>query len=114
MEGYLFLLVLFVMVGVEIWNSCFRSEKVDFSDFKFVNNARFPNIGRISDRRPPIPQDVRRRVFEMDNYKCVYCGSQDCLEIDHIYPWSISKSHHISNLQTLCMRCNRKKSDKIL
>lgn len=65
-------------------------------------------------RRPPIPQDVRRFVFERDGYRCVYCGSSYRIELDHRIPWSICRSHDINNLQTLCFSCNRRKGAKIL
>lgn len=58
---------------------------------------------------------VRYLVFTRDEYCCRICGrsAQDGtqLEIDHIIPRSKGGSHEITNLQTLCVDCNRGKSN---
>jgi hypothetical protein len=44
---------------------------------------------------------------------CVKCGgSQDRLEIDHVIPIKRGGDSSESNLQVLCMKCNRRKSSK--
>ena len=63
-----------------------------------------------------LPSAVRKYVFERDKNQCQSCGKQygeTSLTIDHIIPLSRGGSNDISNLQTLCFSCNRKKSDKI-
>lgn len=55
------------------------------------------------------------RVMKRDRFRCSYCGNPGTdfeLEIDHIIPVAKGGSHHISNLTTACMVCNREKSDK--
>ena len=78
-------------------------------------------------KRRVITVRMRNNVLERDNYTCQICGISKglldsycpglgdflLLEIDHIQP--VSKGgvgYEESNLQTLCWRCNRKKSDK--
>lgn len=62
---------------------------------------------------------LRERIKARDLYTCQYCGvSIDnephlLLEIDHILPISKGGMTEESNLQTLCWKCNRKKSNKI-
>lgn len=66
--------------------------------------------------RISIPSAVRKYVFERDKNQCQSCGKQQVetsLTIDHIIPLSRGGSNDISNLQTLCFSCNRKKSNKI-
>lgn len=49
---------------------------------------------------------TRQEVLKRDEYKCVKCGSQENLEIDHIdYKYvGIEYNHH---LRTLCRTCHR-------
>lgn len=64
-------------------------------------------------KRTPIPEDVKFEVWRRDGGKCVYCGSNENLEFDHIIPFSKGGSNTARNLQLLCQNCNRHKSDKI-
>ena len=66
-----------------------------------------------TERREPIPEDVKFEVWRRDGGKCVICGSQKNLEFDHIIPFSKGGSSTARNLQLLCQDCNRHKSDKI-
>lgn len=65
--------------------------------------------GAFKTGREPIPQEVRARVISRDGFCCRACGATEHLEIDHIYPHSLGGSDDISNLQTLCHRCNSRK-----
>jgi hypothetical protein len=56
-----------------------------------------------------IPAPIRRQVFERDGYQCVYCRSDENLQIDHVYPWSKGGTHDLENLQVLCRSCNIRK-----
>lgn len=47
------------------------------------------------------------------NDKCVYCGASEDIEQDHIIPLSKGGQHCIDNVQPLCKKCNRKKSNKL-
>lgn len=62
--------------------------------------------------RRPLPRTVRQQVLDRDRGRCVKCGSAQTLEVDHITPYAISRSHHLSNLQTLCGDCHRAKTAK--
>ena len=67
-------------------------------------------------------------VYTKDNFTCVYCkrkfevptnwdgkkaihDGEMFLEIDHIIPLSKSGSDKIENKQSLCQKCNNKKSN---
>jgi 5-methylcytosine-specific restriction endonuclease McrA len=52
-----------------------------------------------------------KKVFQRDNYKCNYCGATTNLTVDHIIPLSKKVDNSISNLQTLCLKCNQKKGN---
>ena len=55
----------------------------------------------------------RKLTYIRDNYSCVYCGSKKNLTVDHIIPVSRGGSNELSNLMTLCVWCNSKKSDQM-
>ncbi|MEC4881196.1 MAG: HNH endonuclease [Scytonema sp. PMC 1070.18] len=64
-----------------------------------------------------IPSSVRVSVFHRDSYKCVFCGRNSHkvqLEVDHILPFAKGGSNDLSNLQTLCIDCNRGKGARFL
>lgn len=66
--------------------------------------------------RIPIPPEVRKYVFQRDKYQCQSCGKtklETQLTIDHIIPLARGGSNDISNLHTLCLICNQKKTDNI-
>jgi len=60
-----------------------------------------------------ISEKVRTYVWRRDEGKCVECGSKMNLEYDHIIPYSKGGSSTARNIQLLCEKCNRKKTDKI-
>jgi hypothetical protein len=62
---------------------------------------------------------LRERIKARDNYTCKYCSVSIAaephllLEVDHIIPVSKGGLSVEGNLQTLCWRCNRTKSNKV-
>ena len=69
---------------------------------------RRPAVRR-SRRRRVWTDEERRFILDRDGWQCVYCGSKDELEIDHIVPFSKGGACSITNSQTLCGPCNRRK-----
>lgn len=64
-------------------------------------------------KRPPIPREVVDAVYRRDGGRCVYCGATENLQLDHIIPFSKGGASTVENLQLLCAKCNREKSDHI-
>lgn len=60
-----------------------------------------------------VSADLRMEIFERDGNRCLRCGSQEQLSLDHIVPLSKGGTNDESNLQTLCRRCNSSKGDAI-
>ena len=54
---------------------------------------------------------TKKIVFTRDGGLCQCCGSSNRLEYDHITPFSCGGSSDASNIQLLCMKCNRSKSN---
>ena len=73
--------------------------------------------GNSSRKRINIPRGLRHEVFKRDNYTCVECGASKkdgaTLHVDHVIPVVKGGSDELSNLQTLCSKCNLNKSDLI-
>ena len=58
-----------------------------------------------------ISATTKKIVFTRDGGVCQCCGSSNSLEYDHITPFSCGGSSEASNIQLLCMSCNRSKSN---
>lgn len=72
------------------------------------NHAPDPAIEVV---RTVIPEQLRNRIYERDNYRCVLCGSSSELQLDHIIPFSKGGRTEEANLRTLCKSCNLRKRD---
>ena len=59
---------------------------------------------------------LRYDVMKRDGFKCVLCGASQKdgakLHVDHIKPIAKGGKTEMSNLRTLCDRCNSGKRDK--
>lgn len=53
----------------------------------------------------------RDEIFDRDGRKCLKCGTEESLSLDHIVPLSAGGTNDDDNLQTLCKRCNSAKGD---
>lgn len=86
---------------------------------EYSSLKNFNKLNEISARieRAKVSESLRYDVLKRDNFKCQICGAtaQDGakLQVDHIIPVSKGGKTEMSNLQTLCSRCNAGKSDKM-
>ena len=94
---------------------------VDFANSKDVDPVKsMPYAARHSHRKTGRASSLRLRwkVLQRDRFTCCACGSSPAftpgveLQVDHIFPWSKGGETVLKNLQTLCFRCNRGKSDE--
>ncbi|MEQ1349605.1 HNH endonuclease [Acinetobacter junii] len=60
-------------------------------------------------KKKKIGQSLRMKVYERDGFKCVTCGTQQNLSLDHIKPEVLGGESTIENLQTMCKSCNSRK-----
>lgn len=96
----------------------FNSETVEATAQYVLDKIKFKNS--IKGQRSLMTKSLREKIKERDNYTCQMCNvstrEQDLLllEIDHIIPVSKGGLSTFDNLQTLCWKCNRTKSNKIL
>lgn len=53
-------------------------------------------------------KEVRKRVFQRDNYKCIVCSSTEDLVVHHnSYDHHFSEHKHLKDLDTLCESCHK-------
>lgn len=100
-----------------------RSNKYNFSIVdivKAVDDAKRISANRTAAQveRSIMSDRLRFLVLKRDNFTCKMCGKKAIdgaeLEVDHIVPVSKGGKTDLSNLQTLCKRCNRGKGDLLL
>lgn len=74
----------------------------------------------VKEQRTLMTKKLREFIKARDNFTCCICGNSIysepnlLLEIDHIIPVAKGGRTVENNLQTLCWKCNRAKSDKII
>jgi len=54
----------------------------------------------------------RQNIYKRDGHKCVYCGGDRKLTLDHVLPKSRGGKNTWNNLVTCCAKCNVNKSDR--
>ena len=71
----------------------------------------------VAEQRRLMSDSLRYDVLRRDGFRCQICGATQKdgvrLHVDHIYPVSRGGKTEMSNLRTLCERCNMGKRDKI-
>lgn len=73
--------------------------------------ARKKRLAEMEYERSLMSAKLRYDVLKRDNYRCVVCGASASdgvtqLHVDHIIPIAKGGKTEMSNLQTLCQRCN--------
>ena len=58
----------------------------------------------------PIPEHVKRLVYERDRGRCLACRSAELIQYDHIVPWSMGGDNEPHNIRLLCAGCNRRRA----
>ena len=54
---------------------------------------------------------TKKIVYARDGGICQCCGGSQSLEYDHVIPFSCGGTSEASNIQLLCLKCNRSKSN---
>jgi 5-methylcytosine-specific restriction endonuclease McrA len=60
-----------------------------------------------------MPQ-VKNYIYSKYGKKCLCCGSEDKLSLDHITPIQKGGKDEVENLQPLCKSCNSRKGIQII
>lgn len=96
----------------------FNSETVEAVSEYIAEKIKYRNSAK--GQRALMTKTYREKIKKRDNYTCQMCKASVeeqsllLLEVDHIIPISKGGKSVDENLQTLCWKCNRTKSDKII
>ena len=84
------------------------------------NSRRKPCPGKVSAKNRYIPSHIRERVHERAGYQCQYegpdgtrCRSRTGLELEHVLPFALYRSHDEKYLRLLCGPHNRLAAEKV-
>lgn len=96
--------------GVKICDGC---AKIVSEAYEEWHGGKVLICANESKMHAPVSDKVRWDVFKRDGYKCVKCGSDSDLTIDHEKPKSKGGGNEIGNLKTMCRSCNSSKGARI-
>lgn len=55
-----------------------------------------------------------KELTKLYNSPCIYCGSKEQIQADHVIPIKRGGTHGIGNLVPACSKCNQSKGSKLL
>ncbi len=88
-----------------------------FNEYLKIKNQQKEYSYQVRVERAKMSDSLRYDVLRRDSFKCQICGATAKegakLHVDHIIPVSKGGKTILSNLRTLCDRCNMGKSAKI-
>lgn len=79
-------------------------------DFYPGKKRKVWNAKKVAERKAK-RESRRQEVYDRDGNKCLKCGKESRLSLDHIKPKSKGGGWSVDNLQTLCRNCNTDKGD---
>ena len=99
------------------WSEALK-QFVTFVNGSDTDSLDVSELAFISKRTSPRDVNLRLRflVMKRDRFTCCACGASPAkdplvvLQVDHIVPWAKGGRTEMSNLQTLCSKCNEGKS----
>lgn len=75
---------------------------------------RFVAKGKPQPPHGDLDKAIRQAVLRRDHHRCVWCGGQENLAVDHIIPRAKGGTNDPRNLQTLCRSCNSSKGHRLV
>ena len=97
--------------------SCILFDCNGILEIKLLVEKLLSNQNAINYQRKLMTPALRQQILMRDNYTCQCCRNSIhkepnlLLEVDHIVPVSKGGKTVLENLQTLCWKCNRSKSN---
>ena len=103
----LLILMLTVFLIVPVWTRFEKNRRTQIRK-KYAQEKGIP-LSSSQPNRSKISHRKKKEVFSRDAHRCVRCGSDQNLTIDHKIPRTAGGGNELENLQLLCLRCNQQK-----
>ena len=81
---------------------------------KAVAYREYANVRRLRKLSNGVFNISIKELKRLYSSPCIYCGSNNSIQADHVIPISKGGVHSIGNLVPACSRCNQSKSNKFL
>jgi predicted aminopeptidase len=94
----------------KVWTNLGRDRESAVSAATELNKQKRAARAELFGRMRSVYGKVRDSILGRDEYKCVYCGATDNLELDHFIPFERGGSSTPCNLVTACADCNASKN----
>lgn len=101
------ILILTVFLIVPVWTRFEKNRRTQIRK-KYAQEKGIP-LSSLQPNRSKISHRKKKEVFSRDAHRCVRCGSDQNLTIDHKIPRTAGGGNELENLQLLCLRCNQQK-----
>jgi 5-methylcytosine-specific restriction endonuclease McrA len=91
------------------WRKAYDSSRyLDNKEYYYVKDHNRKAI--IKGKTVDMPPNWRELVLEFYGERCLKCGKEKDIQMDHVIPISWDESiHTLSNIQPLCEGCNKSK-----
>jgi hypothetical protein len=86
-----------------------------FKEYKAIRNKPIKGKKHKLTKATEIPKSVKKKVWERDNHKCIFCHEE--------VPWNLANSHFVKrshnglgieqDVFTACIKCHQKFDDSI-
>lgn len=107
-QGWALIDVEFARTNMSQWlkaHNCVRSALGSFTDV---------NIASPAVLKRSLRGRSREQILKRDGAKCLWCGSEENLTLQHVLPYSLGGETHSTNLILLCEPHNQELADEYL
>ena len=97
---------------VELGAFFFRDYNMNLLKHEIYEKYPEKEISTGRKKKKIIDNRLKLQVYKRDGFKCLKCGSEEDLHMDHVIPESKGGETTLENLQVLCRKCNISKGTK--
>jgi len=105
--------------GMQDWDNIETVQPTEEQWQEFLKQSDDPVtlIGKAFVRKSTrqIDEGIKWRVYQRDNYTCVYCENTGVpMTVDHYHPQALGGITTMENLRTSCRKCNKLKANRTI